>query len=125
MRRFALRDTVCGCKGRTARDSRRCPPRCPGPTRPTPHRARSLQPPACAGMPGGTVGPTAPGAVSAEPARSLDAQFLDPVAQGAKAHSEYLGCCGLVVARLFQRLDDGVALHVLQLCSQRGRAAEV
>src|SRR5690349_24849495 len=49
----------------------------------------------------------------------LDAEFLDAVSKCAKAHPEQLRCGRLVIAGLFQRLDDCVTLDVLELRAER------
>jgi hypothetical protein len=48
----------------------------------------------------------------------FDSKFLNPISQGAKRHSQYLGGCRLVVPSLFQRLDDGVALDFLEMITK-------
>ena len=53
--------------------------------------------------------------------RLFDAELLDPIAKRPKAHAEELCGRGLVVAGLFQRLHDGVALDVLELRAECAR----
>src|SRR5690348_3325193 len=48
----------------------------------------------------------------------LDSEFLDPIPQRPEAHAEQLRRRRLVVARLLQRLDDGVALDFLEVLSK-------
>jgi hypothetical protein len=45
----------------------------------------------------------------------LDLELLYPVAERAKGDAEKLRGCRLVVARLLERFEDGVALDVLEL----------
>src|SRR5688500_3575003 len=49
----------------------------------------------------------------------LDPEPLHAVAQRAKGDAEHLGCRGAVVARLLQRVEDGLALHGVELLGQR------
>src|SRR5690606_30155722 len=51
--------------------------------------------------------------------RLLDPQLLNPIAQRPEADPQYLGSGRLVVARLLQRFDDCVALHLLELRTKR------
>ena len=52
-------------------------------------------------------------------ARSLDVELLDAVAKLAERQPKQLRGRRLVVARLLQRVDDGLALDVLELGRQR------
>ena len=48
----------------------------------------------------------------------VDPQFLDPISQLAKRQAQQLGRGRLVVPSLFQRLDDGLTLHILDLIAE-------
>src|ERR1019366_10266937 len=50
----------------------------------------------------------------------VDPELFDPVAQGAKRHSQYFGCRRLVVPGLFQSFHDGLTLHVFEMIAQCG-----
>src|SRR5215472_15355613 len=49
----------------------------------------------------------------------FDAELLDAIAQRAKAHAEELRCRCLVVPRLLQSLNNGIALDALELAAER------
>ena len=49
----------------------------------------------------------------------LNPQFLGLVAQRPKCHAQELGGGGLVIAGLFQRLEDRIAFDVFELLPQR------
>ena len=45
----------------------------------------------------------------------LDSQLLDPVAQRAEGHSQHFCSRRLVVSGLLERLENGVALDILEM----------
>ena len=54
------------------------------------------------------------------PPRSFETELLDAVAQLAKRQPKNLGGSGLVVTGFFQRVDNGLPLHVLDPASEVG-----
>src|SRR6056297_1369744 len=57
------------------------------------------------------------------PSGSLDPEFLDPIPQRAEGNTQLPGGLGLVVAGLFEGLDDRGALEFLDLVAEAVLAA--